>query len=320
MSPPPKPRFARRVLTAGLLITIGAIGCAMALGGILSERSLRARALHGEAMVVGYARQVSQRGGELVGEPNALDLRYRDASGATQQAILLRAGNEDLSIGSRFPVLYDPEDASRVRRADREPDFSFLWILAAGSGAMSLLGFALLTRPLQRSQPARPGSDDEIGPLPGGHTPHRFHALAGRPLLETRTASGGADLFAMDAVTGAFLPARDLWPRLRDGAVDLETIEEGLFRQIGREWRRRAMDARTARAVAWEASGDAEYPWRAVLDGHETRIRINDFPAEPLYSVIIAHQSVGELEDWPPTWRKGANREGSVAQDFLHKP
>ena len=304
MSPPPKPRTKRRLLTVCLLALFGAVAMAGGIMGMLSERDLRARALTAEAEVVGYTRLVSARGGGLVGDPNALDLRYRDVGGAMQKAKMMRAGNDDLAIGSRFPVLYDPQDAGRIRRADRPVQTGILWALAGGGAAMVLLGLALVPG-LRRAARTTAGSQPrDLGPLPPDGTPHRFFALAGRPLLETRTAAGGADLFALDRTTGAFLPARDLWPRLRDGAADLDEIGEDLFRQIGREWRRRAMESRTMQPVTWQATGDAEYPWRATLDGHETRIRINDFPAEPLYSVIVADQSVGELDDWPPAWVK----------------
>ena len=305
MSPPPRQRPSRRLLSILVLILFGGLALAGGAAGLVSERNLRARALPADAEIVGYARLVSSRGGELIGEPNALELRYRDAQGRVHPAILPRAGNEDLGAGSRVAVIYDPEDPGRVRRADRPADEGFMWALAAGGAATLLFGMALA--PGLRRRRARPDAAEsrEIGPLPDGVTPHRFFALAGRPLMETRTAAGGADLYALDMQTGAFLPARDLWPRLSDGAIDLDQIDEGLFRQLGRQWRQHAMDARTARVIAWSATGDGEYPWRTQIDGHETRIRINDFPAEPLYSVIIAEQSVGELEDWPESWVKG---------------
>lgn len=313
MSPRSKPLGSPRFWTVFLLILLGGIALAGGLWGYVVDRDLRARALTGEAEVVGYTRQVSARGGEYIGEPNALDLRYRDAAGVTRRAVMLRAGNEDLSIGSRFPVLYDPDAPDRIRRGDRAADYGFLWTMIGGGGAMVLAGLALIPGLRRRAaaqtqagtsadlQPAEPA---DIGPLPDGGAPHRFYALAGRPVMETRTKDGGADLFAMDKDSGAFLPARELWPRLREGSLDLDEIDEALFRQIGREWRRRAMDARTAQTIVWEKTGRGEYPLRATIDGREALIRVNDFPDEPIYSIIIAGQSVGELEDWPPAWRE----------------
>jgi len=58
--------------------------------------------------------------------------------------------------------------------------------------------------------------------------------------------------------------------------------------------------------VRWQRTTDGEWPYRASADGHELRIRVNDFPAEPLYSVLCEGQSLGDLEDWPPAWRRAA--------------
>lgn len=303
----PKHPRALRLWTVFLLVLLGGIALLLGMGSYFAERSLRARALPGEAVVIGFTRWISHRGSGYLGEPNALDLRYRDAGGKIHPATMLRAGNRDLTTGSRFAVIYDTEKPGRVRRAEREAEHGFHWALAGVGGAMLLLGLSLIPG-LRRRMEAQPDGSapepDFIGPLPDGGVPQRFYALAGRPVMVTRTKDGGADLFAMERETGAFLPARDLWTRLREGSIDLDEIDEERFRQIGREWRRRAMEARTSRAVTWEETDSAEYPLRTLMDGHETRLRINDFPDEPLFSVIVAGQSVGELEDWPPAWRR----------------
>jgi len=154
--------------------------------------------------------------------------------------------------------------------------------------------------------------DPEFGPLPDAGTPHRFFALGGRPILQTRTRTGGADLLALDPATGAFLPARQLWPRLSAGSIDLDEIDETAFRALGRRWRAQAMAHRVAAPLVWHATGDGEYPLRAHHAGHEAVIRVNDCPAEPLYSVIVAAQSVGELEDWPAAWTKSPASERGI--------
>ncbi len=308
----PKHPRPLRLWTVFLLVLLGGMALLLGMGSYFAERTLRARALPGEAEVVGFTRWISLRGSGYLGEPNALDLRYRDAEGKTHPATMLRAGNRDLTTGSRFAVIHDPEKPGRVRRAGRETENGFYWALAGGGAGMLLLGLSLIPGLRRRmavqtdrsAEPVAAPEPDFIGPLPDGGVPQRFYALAGRPVMVTRTKGGGADLFAMERETGAFLPARDLWTRLREGSIDLDEIDEERFRQIGREWRRRAMEARTSRAVTWEETDSAEYPLRTLLDGHETRLRINDFPDEPLFSVIVAGQSVGELEDWPPAWRK----------------
>lgn len=67
-------------------------------------------------------------------------------------------------------------------------------------------------------------------------------------------------------------------------------------------------DARdlTERAVVWTHTGDAEFPFAAEVDGRRFTVRINDFPAEPLYTVISDGVELYDLEDWPTIWEMPA--------------
>ncbi len=56
--------------------------------------------------------------------------------------------------------------------------------------------------------------------------------------------------------------------------------------------------------IQWESSGDGEFPYAAAVDGQRWLIRVNDFPAEPLYTLMIDGQPVFNLEDWPSVWRR----------------
>jgi hypothetical protein len=58
--------------------------------------------------------------------------------------------------------------------------------------------------------------------------------------------------------------------------------------------------------VDWEATGDAEHPYRCAIGGTQYALRVNDFPAEPLYSVLADGTVLGDIEDWPSTWRRPA--------------
>ncbi len=51
-------------------------------------------------------------------------------------------------------------------------------------------------------------------------------------------------------------------------------------------------------------TGDGEYPYSAELDGATVLIGVNDFPAEPLYSVYVDGEPFCDLEDWPVAWTK----------------
>jgi hypothetical protein len=56
------------------------------------------------------------------------------------------------------------------------------------------------------------------------------------------------------------------------------------------------------RALEFAATGDGERPYTAVAGGVTLVIQVNDFPAEPLYTVLADGQPLGDLEDWPEPW------------------
>ncbi len=58
--------------------------------------------------------------------------------------------------------------------------------------------------------------------------------------------------------------------------------------------------------VAWKHTGDAEFPYTADVRNRRFTIRINDFPAEPLYTLIAEGRELQDLEDWPGGWEKPA--------------
>lgn len=55
-------------------------------------------------------------------------------------------------------------------------------------------------------------------------------------------------------------------------------------------------------AVAWKHTGTAEFPFTAEVDGKRYTIRLNDFPAEPMYTLISDGIELDDLEDWPVAW------------------
>jgi hypothetical protein len=138
--------------------------------------------------------------------------------------------------------------------------------------------------------------------LPDGIAPIRFYALAGRPVMEVRTAEGGLGVMELDPETGAFVFRYDLHTRLYDGGPDIDVLDEPAFAALVSRWRTTLMAERVAAAIAWSRTGDGEFPYRAEFRGCMLTLRVNDFPAEPLYSVLCEGQNLGDLEDWPSTW------------------
>lgn len=59
-----------------------------------------------------------------------------------------------------------------------------------------------------------------------------------------------------------------------------------------------------ARKLTWGSTDDPAHPWATDVDAHCWRVRINDFPDEVMYSMIIGSQNAGDFHDWPDTWRR----------------
>ncbi|MEV6850402.1 hypothetical protein [Actinoplanes sp. NPDC051411] len=54
--------------------------------------------------------------------------------------------------------------------------------------------------------------------------------------------------------------------------------------------------------IAWQRTADGEFPYRASHDGVDLRLRVNDFPAEPLYTLFVDYRPAFDLDDWPAPW------------------
>jgi hypothetical protein len=59
------------------------------------------------------------------------------------------------------------------------------------------------------------------------------------------------------------------------------------------------------RAIHWRRSGDVDAPWTAAYDGHALKLRPGDFPAEPLYTLLVDGAEVLSLDSvWPDGWKR----------------
>jgi hypothetical protein len=56
--------------------------------------------------------------------------------------------------------------------------------------------------------------------------------------------------------------------------------------------------------VVWRRTASAEHPYEAEVDGRRWTIRVNDFPAEALYTLLVDGEPVEDLEEWPAAWRR----------------
>ncbi len=67
-------------------------------------------------------------------------------------------------------------------------------------------------------------------------------------------------------------------------------------------------------AVTWQHTGDGEVPYRATVNGAELLVRVNDFPDEPLYTLLVNGRVACDLEDWPAGWTRPGVPAGLLRQ------
>jgi len=68
-----------------------------------------------------------------------------------------------------------------------------------------------------------------------------------------------------------------------------------------------------ARELSWTSTNDPALPWAAEVDGTTWRIRVNDFPDELMYSLIIGSDNAGDFHDWPEAWRRTSDASAADA-------
>ena len=56
--------------------------------------------------------------------------------------------------------------------------------------------------------------------------------------------------------------------------------------------------------IAWKSGPEPLYPYRAEHEGVECLIRINDFPDDHLYTLIVNDREVVHFDDWPLCWSR----------------
>jgi hypothetical protein len=56
--------------------------------------------------------------------------------------------------------------------------------------------------------------------------------------------------------------------------------------------------------IDWQETEDPDFPYEAQLAQTRLRLRINDFPDEPLFSLFVDDRHVADLDDWPGHWKR----------------
>lgn len=61
--------------------------------------------------------------------------------------------------------------------------------------------------------------------------------------------------------------------------------------------------------IEWRETGDPTHPYAAEIDGEKYLIRLNDFPDEHLYTLLVDGNDVADFDDWSACWKRPTQRQ-----------
>jgi hypothetical protein len=131
----------------------------------------------------------------------------------------------------------------------------------------------------------------------------RYYAINDRPVKIVLLPDGGSDALAFDWSTGGFVPERSYFRKVTEGG-DVDQLTEEEFTDRVSTLRLSISAKRRSTALVWEQTGDGEVPFQTKVGARVLTIRVNDFPAEPLYTLLVDGEAVEDLNDWPAAWVK----------------
>lgn len=135
--------------------------------------------------------------------------------------------------------------------------------------------------------------------------PH-YYAVNDRPVKLVLLPAGEVDALVFDIASGVFVPDRSYFARVSDVSHgDVDVLTEAAFAALIAEMRGAQSQRRQAAPITWTHTGDGEFPYRTTWNDRTYTIRKNDFPAEPLYTLLVdGTTEVEDFDDWPPAWNK----------------
>jgi hypothetical protein len=64
------------------------------------------------------------------------------------------------------------------------------------------------------------------------------------------------------------------------------------------------IDKVMALELVWTMTNNPELPYFCEFNNHELEVRINDYPAEPFYTLLKDNKVLCSFDSWPPLWKK----------------
>jgi len=121
--------------------------------------------------------------------------------------------------------------------------------------------------------------------------PHQYGPSLRRLWLQAKRA-GASDREAWNQVRA--------WARHRPAAWDMEDRRKKKRSDPDLA----ALGTQLARAISWTSTGDLEIPWATDADGVRWHVRLNDFPDDYMYTLLIGGREIGRFNDWPSSWTR----------------
>ena len=90
------------------------------------------------------------------------------------------------------------------------------------------------------------------------------------------------------------------WARHRPPAWD----EEDQRKKQGLAYATLELGERLSRQLNWHGTNDLDHPWTTDVAGETWRIRLNDFPDDLMYTLVINDKVIGKFHDWPEGWHR----------------
>ncbi len=59
-----------------------------------------------------------------------------------------------------------------------------------------------------------------------------------------------------------------------------------------------------AKNIQWEKGKDAVYPFCAKVENQDWQIKVNDYPEQEMFTLIINDKEIINFNNWPKNWHK----------------
>ena len=66
-----------------------------------------------------------------------------------------------------------------------------------------------------------------------------------------------------------------------------------------------------AKTITWKHTADPHYPFAAEVEDDKCVIRLNDFPDEHLYTLLVNGKEIVSFDDWSAKWSRPAKEKAA---------